>query len=603
MTHAYFGVDSHGLSFFVGSLGCLPRKSPVSKDLREYTKEELLNYIKTLKKAKKFGLVWEDKPERVVKDVEEKLPVLEEVADRAITTGDDSPTHLIIEGDNYHSLSVLNYTHTGKIDLIYIDPPYNTGSKDFVYNDHYVDNDDAFRHSKWLSFISKRLHLAKNLLSDTGVVFISIDDNEQAHLRLLCDQIFGTENFVATFIIDKTAQGANQSLTFKTQHEFLLMYAKSLEMVNYDVQGEIDAKKYKYKDDRGAYAITNSFDSINSPLVSNKRRGYTVYYDEHTGDAQIKDEYNPETNTFGDYDNTLLSSGYVPIRPGVRKNIQYPWNWQSSRFISDYKKDLVFMKNKKGEWGIYHKNRATGFTKDTTIKRFDTRKFGNQILNEILGEKLFDYPKSLDMMEWVISKYKNSSATILDFFAGSGTTGHAVLKMNAADGGRRQFILGTNNENGIAENITYERIKRVSNGYGENEPINANVRYFKTAFVERDETLDKLRRELSPACDDMIRIREGAYEVVADEPNFKVYKNQRGLTAVVYDRFELASYVSKIEALETDSPVHLYVFSYDKSVREQEMPKGIKHTYESQPIPEGVLEIYRKIFRKDGVQE
>ena len=168
----------------------------MSKSLEEYSREELIAKVRELKSQKKFGLVWEDKPEKVVKECETKLPVVKEVEDKAILNAPDEPTNIIIEGDNYHALSVLNYTHAGKVDVIYIDPPYNTGNKDFVYNDCYVDKEDTFRHSKWLSFMSKRLELAKNLLADDGVIFISIDDNEHAELKLLCDEIFGNEKFV-----------------------------------------------------------------------------------------------------------------------------------------------------------------------------------------------------------------------------------------------------------------------------------------------------------------------------------------------------------------------------------------------------------------------
>jgi len=143
----------------------------VSKPLSEYTREELLEYVQNLKQQKKFGLVWEDKPEKVVEECDKKLPVLEEIPEKAINDAPGEPTNIIIEGDNYHALSVLNYTHAGKIDVIYIDPPYNTGNKDFIYNDNYVDKEDTFRHSKWLSFMNRRLKLAKNLLSDDGVIF------------------------------------------------------------------------------------------------------------------------------------------------------------------------------------------------------------------------------------------------------------------------------------------------------------------------------------------------------------------------------------------------------------------------------------------------
>ncbi len=157
--------------------------------------QELETELKKVKKQKRYGLVWEDKPEDVVERCKRELPVLEEDISRRIEASEDDLTHILIEGDNYHALSVLAYTHEKKVDVIYIDPPYNTGNKDFTYNDNYVDKEDSFRHSKWLSFMSKRLEIAKTLLKDTGVIFISIDDNEQSQLKLLCDDIF-VDNFV-----------------------------------------------------------------------------------------------------------------------------------------------------------------------------------------------------------------------------------------------------------------------------------------------------------------------------------------------------------------------------------------------------------------------
>ncbi len=160
--------------------------------------ENLKNEIKQLKSRKRYGLVWEEKPENVVEICKDKLPVLAENSDKEIKTAHDKPTNILIEGDNYHALSVLNYTHQGKIDVIYIDPPYNTGSKDFIFNDHFVDVEDSYRHSKWLSFMSRRLRLAKNLLKNTGVIFVSIDDNEVSQLKMLMDDpdLFGENNFI-----------------------------------------------------------------------------------------------------------------------------------------------------------------------------------------------------------------------------------------------------------------------------------------------------------------------------------------------------------------------------------------------------------------------
>ncbi len=200
------------------------------------TKEKLLAEIerlkKELKKKKKYGLVWEDKPEDVVEMCKEKLPVLREVKGKEIITDNHKPMNLLIEGDNYHALSVLNYTHKGKIDVIYIDPPYNTGNKDFIYNDSFVDIEDGFRHSKWLSFMRNRLILAKNLMKDIGLIFISIDDNEQAHLKLLCDQVFGEKNFVETIMVEMSNTGGMKVGSAKDgkiakNGEFILVYSKT----------------------------------------------------------------------------------------------------------------------------------------------------------------------------------------------------------------------------------------------------------------------------------------------------------------------------------------------------------------------------------------
>src|SRR5258708_1534498 len=194
-----------------------------------WTREELVEEIGKLKKRKKYGIVWEGKPEEVVELCKKEFPVLEEDKQKAINSSEDKPMNLIIEGDNYHSLSVLNYTHKGEIDIIYIDPPYNTGNKDFVYNDHYVDIDDGYRHSKWLNFMDKRLRLAKNLLKADGIICISIDDNEQAQLKLLCDEIFHETNRLSTHHVqvryaDKTL---NEKNDWQPVMEYVLVYAKN----------------------------------------------------------------------------------------------------------------------------------------------------------------------------------------------------------------------------------------------------------------------------------------------------------------------------------------------------------------------------------------
>ena len=547
-----------------------------NKSLNEYSKEELIKIINSLKKQKKFGLVWEDKPEKVAIECEQKLPVLKEVEEKTINGANSSaPTNIIIEGDNYHALSVLNYTHAGKIDVIYIDPPYNTGNKDFTYNDRFIDKEDSFRHSKWLSFMAKRLSLAKNLLSPKGVIFISIDDNEFANLKVLCDSIFGGEN-TDVMIWRKSGVGRDGKMknttTFRKDHEYIIVCFKSEKSLNKIIEIPNFTNEYKNidNDPRGEWmsgSISRS-DKASNPNHEN-------YYSVTSPSGRIitrqfeitKEEFNHLNS-----DNRISWGKNGDSVPRVKVFIN------EKRQVTPYSLLL---------------------DKGTTTE-------GTKELNAILND---DYsrmrPKPTLLMRTLTQLASKTDSIVLDFFAGSGTTGQAVMELNQEDGGNRQFILCTNNENQIAEEVTYPRIKTVVTGTRPDKTkysdgILANVRYFKTDFVEKDDTLDKLRRKLSPACEDMIRIREGAYEKLIDDGMLKVYKNSRGLTAIVYDRFELEEHLAKIEELETDSPVNLYVFSYTKHDRLDEIDKPLKHTYISQPIPEGVLEIYKRIFNQKG---
>ena len=201
-------------------------------ELEGLTNDEKSELIKLLRSQKKYGLVWEDKPEDAEQRMVNEQPVLVEVPERAILSDDaEAPNHILIEGDNLEALTALSYTHAGKIDVIYIDPPYNTGNKDFVYNDSFVDKENGYRHSMWLSFMNKRLKIAKNLLSEKGVIFISCDDNEQAPLKMLCDEIFSEANFFTNLIWQSTP-GSNTGKTIKTVTEYVLMYAKQKVLVD-----------------------------------------------------------------------------------------------------------------------------------------------------------------------------------------------------------------------------------------------------------------------------------------------------------------------------------------------------------------------------------
>lgn len=196
-------------------------------DIEGLTDKERSALLGLLRENKTYGLVWEDKPEDIEERLRDELPILTEVTERAIISEDkDAPNHILIEGDNLEALATLSYTHEGKVDVIYIDPPYNTGNKDFIYNDQYVDKEDSYRHSKWLSFMSRRLKIAKRLLSDKGVIFISIDDNEQANLKMLCDEIYSPTNFIGCIPRLTSPQRFAQEKNINISNDYILVYRK-----------------------------------------------------------------------------------------------------------------------------------------------------------------------------------------------------------------------------------------------------------------------------------------------------------------------------------------------------------------------------------------
>lgn len=361
----------------------------------------------------------------------------------------------LIIGDNYNALKALEITHKGKIDIIYIDPPYNTEAAKKEGNQSSKENatygkfiyKDKFGRNGWLNMMKVRLTLAREILNEEGVIFVSIDDNEQAYLKILMDDIFGESNFIASIILDKTSQGTTLGKGFKKTHEYVICFSKS-EKFSLNYERVKDESKYKYRDKKGFYAISNKLNSISSYLPQNKKRGYTIYWKESSGDLKIRHEYDKETLIYKkEFDKTLMKLGYIPIRPGVRNKKQTVWNWSPERLLKDYKSEIIFRKDAKGNVFPYIKNRKSEGRNPLTIQKFDTRKDGTKMIIDIFGQKIFDYAKPVSLIKWLINRTKNKNPIILDFFAGSGTTAQAVMDLNREDGGDRKFILCTNNEN------------------------------------------------------------------------------------------------------------------------------------------------------------
>ncbi|MBQ6329847.1 MAG: site-specific DNA-methyltransferase [Kiritimatiellae bacterium] len=447
---------------------------------------------------KKYGLVFEEHCERVDEELLHNVPVLSEVKERFVDGGKfltqsrrdaeggraacpyAAPLNFLIEGDNLAALKLLEKTHRGKIDLIYIDPPYNTGNKDFIYNDSYVDKTDTFRHSKWLSFMQKRLEIARRLMSDKGVIFISIDDNEQAALKLLCDDVFGESNFAGIVIWQSATD--NNPRQISTEHEYVVCYCK-----NMSKQG-----KWLYKSEKAAL-IKAKYDELKTAggNIAEIERLLRKWIKENKEALKGVAHYN-NVDERGVYSSSSNSSNTKPggymfdiVHPVTGKSCvkpAYGWRWTETTFWN-------YANNGDVEWGKdettqpHIKKRIDTVEEQFKSIYYEDGRAATAMLEGIFGEKkVFDNPKPVSLIMRIARFASSGDSTVLDFFAGSGTTGHAVMKLNAEDGGRRRFILVTNNENGICEKVTYERLKRVI----KRDKYAASVKYFKVDYVPID---------------------------------------------------------------------------------------------------------------------
>lgn len=484
--------------------------------------------------AKKYGLVWEQHEEEVDRMMQDHIPVFTEVADRKITTTAENSYHFLLEGDNLHSLKLLEKTHKGKIDVIYIDPPYNTGNEDFRYDDTFVDKTDEYAHSKWLSFMDERLRIAKRLLSNEGVIFISIDDNELSQLKLLCDEIFDTDNFLG-IIIQNKLNSKNDTINIQKNHEYIVTYRKKTNYLNDDkVKPTLiwnERKLHPVYEERGKYYYIN--DSITTrgeggTLNARPNLGYTVYFNPSSGhkiaiadyDIDLAKKSNNKKAIYNHKKN-LLNDGYIAIIPPKVRGKLGAWTWSLEKFNKE--SDNIVITGKPNKYAV---KKRTFVSRDDIIE-IDGRSFytaykgrnlksiidfstneGTNTLSSVMEKNAtFNNPKNLNMIKYFVSVYVGKNPTVLDFFAGSGTTAHAVLQLNKEDGGKRKFILCTNNENKICEEVTYERIKRVIHGYGDVEGIPANLKYFRTDFIAKD--TDDVREKLLSHIKEMVELENG----------------------------------------------------------------------------------------------
>ena len=581
------------------------------------TLEEKDALLKLLRETPKYGLVWEDKPEAVEERLRDELPVLIEDESKRICPPQlstdnqevNNPNHIIIEGDNLEALTALSYTHAGKIDVIYIDPPYNTGNKDFVYNDSYVDSEDTYRHSKWLSFMAKRLRIAKKLLSDRGVIFISIDDNEQANLKLLCEDksFFGQQNFIGQLIL-KTATDNNPS-QINIEHEYMLCYAKNKSSQDNWKRTSLAAKKIinKYNElKRSGLSVEDIQVELRKWIKVNKKDLPQVA---HYNNVDDKGVYSSSSNSSNPHPGGYTYDIIHPITHLPCPKPANGWRWPFSTF-EQY--DL----NGEIEWGKdettqpHVKKRIETSTEYLRTLIYEDNRGTTKALSDIFeGEKVFDNPKPMTVLSRIFDFSSSKDSTVLDFFAGSGTTMHAVMQLNAEDGGKRTCILCTNNENGICENVTYERNKRVIEGYtkpnGEHvEGLHHNnLRYYRTAYVGRSRTMRNMRR-LMDLSTDMLCIKEDLY---AEKQEFAGLRTHKGLfrffddsnrqMLVIYREEAVAVLVSRIAETHYPAPIKVYVFSPSEDPWEGDF-EDVAQKVKLCALPQAIYNTYKRILPK-----
>jgi len=551
------------------------KKSEVEK-----LQTEVERLRKELKKRKKYGLVWEEKPEEVVVMCKEKLPVLKEVKNKEIITNNDRPVNLLIEGDNYHALSVLNYTHAKKVDVIYIDPPYNTGkAKEWKFNDKWVDQNDAYRHSKWVSFMEKRLKLAKDLLKNTGVIFISIDNNEVAQLKLLLDDksrgLFGEDRF-EYFIWKKKGGAGNTEKIIGTLTEFILCFFKNKKpgVFNYRTIG----RQYKLKDKIGPYNL-EGIEKTNLGAYERKTMRFPII------DPKTGKKFYPAKNmrwTTGEANaKRLISEG---------------------KLYFDYEKKKVYIIKRPEQ---YENSENVFYNLLMDVGSLATAK--DELYNFFGNREIFDTPKPSSLIKHLLEIASRRDSIVLDFFAGSGTTAQAVLELNNIDGGYRQFILCTNNENNICTDICYPRVKKVIKGYKTPDEeridgVGGNLKYFKTDFVDAEPT-DRNKIKLTEQATEMLCVKEGTFEKVPAharasagklDQKFQIFKNTNHYTGIIFDQAAIPAFKKVIKDIKGKFSV--YVFSLGDETFDEEF-KDVKQKVQLSPIPEAILRVYRRIFK------
>ena len=576
------------------------------RDAKDLSNEDKSNLLQLLKEKKTYGLVWEDSTEDAWEMMKDNIPVLKEDETKQILHGSENPNHILIEGDNLNALTALSFTHEGLIDVIYIDPPYNSGARDWRYNNDYVDKEDDYKHSKWMSMIYHRLVIAKRLLNPlNSTLIVTIDEKEFHHLGCLLEELFpyGRIQMISTVI---NVKGVARESEFSRVNEYI-----------YIVQiGKSKVEALALSEEWLGNVRNSGRDKVRlgSLLRSGSNSGrshspgcfYPLFFTEDGRFVKAGDPIGLDV----DRNSIFVPDGMVAIWPIHSNGTEGVWQYAKQSFEKLVKDGFVYFgKLKNGRIGIsyapkgvqqkikqglfklsgYDETGAAIIDDSNYVSTFipgnqwsipshNATEYGSKLLKDMFGDKVFAYPKSLyaviDTLRFFVNS--NKEAIILDFFAGSGTTLHATMQLNANDGGHRQCILVTNDENNICEEVTYERNKRVIEGYTKTNGEfveglkDNNLRYYKIDFKERKQS-HQSNRELFHEMKDLLCIKEDIYReqhqfgslpLKGKERMIRYFAENGREMLMVYDTRVIPFIVKEIEKMsEKEQPLKIYIFA------------------------------------------
>jgi adenine-specific DNA-methyltransferase len=606
------------------------------RNFKNHTVDSLIRELEKIESKRKYGLIWdvEKEPEKIVLDCQYKLPTLRNDKNKKIISDKQKKNHILIEGENYVALSVLNYTHKELVDVIYIDPPYNTGEDEFKYNDKYIHEDDGYRHSKWLSFMEKRLKLAKNLLKDDGIILIHIDEHELDRLYLLLTRnIFGEDNDLGRIIWDKrNPKGDSKGVSIL--HETILCFAKNrdlfLKKKNVFLRAKPNALKILNKAEKiyknlGNKKIPEEIREAIKPYNFNKEmvEHFKVTYNLDLINKEFQNWMSRQSFSEGE-----KAYKYIDKEGNVFRPVSMAWP-NKQKAPDDYFIPLIHPKTgkpcpipKRG-WRNPSETMKKLLKENLILfgENEHTQPMRIYLLKDNLYENVpsiysyggsdddffhdigieFPYAKPVEVAKYLIKSIHPNPKIVVDFFAGSGTALHAILSLNNENSEEIQCFLITNNENNVCSEVCYPRIKKVIKGYKDLkgkqiDGLGGNLQYYHTDFIDVDHIFritDDQKIKITYEAGEMIAFKENTFYEQEKNEWWQIFSNEKKITAIYFqeDKAKLDDLIKKLTKMNKE--IVLYIFSWGKNEYKNEFLE-----YENiriEDIPEPIIEVYREI--------